>query len=356
MNIHACFKFQQADFHLDVDLDLPKVGISAIYGPSGCGKTTLLRLIAGLDYSESGYFRLGSNVWQDQHRFLQTHKRPLGYIFQEPSLFPHMNVADNIQYGRNRAGTPSQALPLDTIIQLLGISDLLKRQPQTLSGGERQRVAIARALATNPELLLMDEPLAAIDSQRKQEILPYLQSLNSQLQIPVIYVTHSIDEAAQLADQLVFMEKGNILANGEISKVMTQLEIPLGAQSKRSSIINGCVSATDKDFGISYFNFPGGRFAITSKELPVGQGVRVQVFASDVSLSLERATSSSILNIFPARVVETLADGTSQVLVKLKVGDQQLLSLISRKSADRLNIILGTRVFAQIKSAALLNS
>jgi len=355
MSIQAQFKYQQAAFFLDVDIKLQDVGISVIYGPSGCGKTTLLRLIAGLDRSESGYFRLGNTVWQDQSSFLPTHRRALGYVFQEASLFPHLSVSANIQYGVKRVGKDPRSLPMDTIIQLLGIGGLLERQPHTLSGGERQRVAIARALATSPELLLMDEPLAAIDSSRKQEILPYLQDLRTQLKIPVIYVTHSLDEAAQLADQLVVMEDGKIRANGTLSEMLSRLDLLLSTGVERRCVINGRVSAIDKSFGISYFDFPGGQFTIAGTKLAIGDSVRIQISARDVSLSLEKAKTSSILNIFPATVLETSMSDNSQVLIKLAIGKSKLLALISMKSAEALQIQAGAAVYAQIKSAALLN-
>ncbi|MBE9549862.1 MAG: molybdenum ABC transporter ATP-binding protein [Proteobacteria bacterium] len=355
MSIQAQFKYQQTDFLLDVDIKLPDVGISVIYGPSGCGKTTLLRLIAGLDRAESGCLRLGNTVWQDQSSFLPTHRRALGYVFQEASLFPHLSVTANIQYGIKRVGKDPHSLPLDTIIQLLGIGTLLERQPHTLSGGEKQRVAIARALATRPDLLLMDEPLAAIDSTRKQEILPYLQDLRTQLKIPVIYVTHSLDEAAQLADQLVLMDGGRIRANGTVSEMLSRLDLPLSTGVDRSCVINGLVSAIDESFGISYFDFPGGQFTIAGTNLAIGDSVRIQISARDVSLSLEKAKTSSILNIFPATVIETSASDDSQVLVKLAIGQSKLLALISRKSTEALQIQAGVEVYAQIKSAALLN-
>lgn len=355
MSIQARFNYQQGDFLLDVDLHLPDVGISVIYGPSGCGKTTLLRLIAGLDRCNTGYFSIANSSWQDSSVFLPTHKRALGYVFQEASLFPHLNVSENIHYGLKRASNRPQSLSLDKIIQLLGITELLNRQVQTLSGGERQRVAIARALAAQPELLLMDEPLAAIDTQRKQEILPYLQKLHSQLQIPVIYVTHSLTEAAQLADQLVVMNAGRVRAVGAISEMLTRLDLDFGGQPEQISMIPARVTSIDQQHGVSYLDFGGGKFTLATTAITTGEAVRLQIRADDVSLSLERAKSSSILNIFPAKVLEIVTQQSSQVMVKLVVGESLLLARISRKSAVLLQLKTGSSVFVQIKSAALIN-
>ncbi|MCF6224805.1 MAG: molybdenum ABC transporter ATP-binding protein [Xanthomonadales bacterium] len=366
MSIQARFHHQLGDFLLDVDLNLPDVGISVIYGPSGCGKTTLLRLIAGLDRCDTGSFSIGQSCWQDKSLFMPTHERALGYVFQEASLFPHLSVSDNIYYGLKRSAKRSQVVSLDNIIQLLGISELLGRQIQTLSGGERQRVAIARALAAQPELLLMDEPLAAIDTQRKLEILPYLQKLHSQLQIPVIYVTHSLSEAAQLADQLVVMGKGRITAVGNISEMLTRLDLGLSeisgglssglsGQSEQISMIPAQVTSIDQTYGTSLLAFAGGQFTLASTAMNIGDDVRLQIRADDVSLNLEQAKSSSILNIFPAEVLEIVAETSSQVLIKLTIGESLLLSRISLKSATLLHLKVGSLVFVQIKSAALLN-
>jgi len=355
MSIHARFCFQQGNFSLDVDLNLPEVGISVIYGPSGCGKTTLLRLIAGLEYSESGYFCINKTCWQDKNLFLSTHKRALGYVFQEASLFPHLNVNDNINYGHKRAAKRTQTFSLEKIIQLLDLEELLNRDTQTLSGGERQRVAIARALAAQPELLLMDEPLASIDTQRKQEILPYLQKLQSQLQIPIIYVTHSISEAAQLADQLVVMKSGRVRAVGNISEMLTRLDLGLSSPSEQVCMIPAQVTSVDQHNGVSYLDFNDGKFTLATTAISPGELVRLQIRADDVSLNLKQSKTSSILNIFPAKVLEMVADQSSQILVKLAIGESLLLSRVSRKSAALLQLEVGSPVFVQIKSAALLN-
>ena len=227
--IHAQFKLAYSGFTLDVDLDLPGRGVTALFGHSGSGKTALLRCIAGLERANSGFLAVNGRVWQDdsQRVYLPTYQRPLGYVFQEASLFPHLNVRRNLEYGMKRVPASERRASLEQAISLLGIGNLLTQLPDTLSGGERQRVAIARALAVSPQLLLMDEPLAALDQARKQEILPYLEQLHGELNIPILYVSHAADEVARLADHIVVMEAGKVLANGPLSDTLSRLDLPL---------------------------------------------------------------------------------------------------------------------------------
>lgn len=220
--IIAQFKVEWPDFTMDIDLDLPARGVTAIFGQSGSGKTTLLRCIAGLERARQGRLTFKGEVWQDERTFLPVHKRPLGYVFQEASLFPHLSVLGNLRYGLTRSKT-EQSVSLDQAIELLGIAPLLGRKPNRLSGGERQRVGIARALAVSPRLLLMDEPLAALDLARKQEILPYLERLHAELAFPLLYVTHSPDEVTRLADYLVTMENGRALTHDPIAEPLSRL-------------------------------------------------------------------------------------------------------------------------------------
>lgn len=218
--IHAKFKVDRVNFSLDVDIKMPGLGITVLFGPSGSGKTTLLRCIAGLEHVRNGYLNVGGEIWQDGGYFLGSHKRPLGYVFQEASLFPHLTVLGNLLYGMKRAKQSNQA-QLGELVQLLNIKNLLERRVEVLSGGERQRVAIARALALSPRLLLMDEPLSSLDFRLKHEIILYLEELHQHLQIPVLYVTHSLDEAARLADHLVLLDKGREIAAGIPQQVLS---------------------------------------------------------------------------------------------------------------------------------------
>ncbi|MDE2310249.1 MAG: molybdenum ABC transporter ATP-binding protein, partial [Betaproteobacteria bacterium] len=221
--IAARFKLAYTAFVLDVDLELPARGITALFGPSGSGKTTLLRCIAGLERTTDGLLRVHDEVWQDGANFLPAHRRPLGYVFQEASLFPHLSVRRNLEYGMRRIPPVERKVQSEQVVELMGLSRLIERDPAHLSGGERQRVAIGRALLSSPRLLLMDEPLSALDVASRQEILPYLERLHGELEIPVIYVSHALDEVARLADHVVMLEQGCVIASGAPSEILTRL-------------------------------------------------------------------------------------------------------------------------------------
>ena len=231
-------------FALDLDLQLPGKGVTALYGHSGSGKTTCLRCIAGLERASKAYVQINDEVWQDSHNdlFVPVHKRALGYIFQEASLFPHLSVRANLEFGLRRIALKERRVDMAHATQLLGISHLLERAPKNLSGGERQRVGIARALLTSPRLLLMDEPLAALDSQRKREIMPYLERLHAELDIPVLYVSHSQDEVARLADHIVLLSEGKVLASGPIGETLARLDLPLARGDDAGVVVEGQVT------------------------------------------------------------------------------------------------------------------
>lgn len=355
MSIDLRFKYKIEDFHLDVELSLAERGVTSVFGPSGCGKTTLLRAIAGLIKCEGGYLKLGGSTWQDADYFVPPHQRPLGYVFQETSLFAHLNVRGNLEYGMKRLSELERRVSLEMAIELLGIGSLLERRTDQLSGGERQRVAIARALAVSPRLLLMDEPLSALDQARKQEIMPYLESLHDELDIPVLYVSHSPDEVARLADKMVLMEEGRVMATGAIAELLTRLDLSLAHGPDAEALIEARVAEHDEEYELTYLEFSGGRFTVKRKDLPLDRLVRVRVAARDVSLTLEHQSGTSILNIFPAEVDEVIADNSSQVTVRLLVGGMPMLSRITRKSATLLDLKKGKKLFAQAKSVALLS-
>lgn len=354
MTIQARFNSRLGDFSLDVDLELPSRGITSLFGPSGCGKTTLLRAIAGLDRHDQGYIRVGGTVWQDANTFMPTHRRPLGYIFQESSLFEHLDVRRNLEYGIRRVALQDRHVALDNAIELLEIGGLLSRMPATLSGGERQRVAIARALALSPQLLLMDEPLAAVDVERKQEIIPYIESLHRELEIPVLHVSHLPEEVARLADHLVLLESGRVRATGDVHELFTRLDLSLASGSDAAAIIETVVAAHDEAYQLTTLEFDGGRILTSGIDLPVGSPARVRLAARDVSLTLERQSGTSILNIFPAVVDDISPAGEAQVTVRLRTAGVPLLACITRKSADELGLQQEKQVFVQIKSVALL--
>ncbi|WPL19074.1 Sulfate/thiosulfate import ATP-binding protein CysA [Thiorhodovibrio winogradskyi] len=357
--IQARFHLDYPDFSLDVDLDLPGRGVTALFGHSGSGKTTLLRLIAGLNRVREGYLQVNGAVWQDGRQFLPTHRRPLGYVFQEASLFPHLSARANLAYGMKRAGAAAMGQEaLDQAVALLGIGHLLERRPPQLSGGERQRIAIARALAVQPRLLLMDEPLAALDLKRKQEILPYLERLHDTLEIPVLYVTHSPDEVARLADTVVLLEQGRVRASGRVSEVFSRLDLPIAQDQDASAIIQGRVLSHDDRYALTRLEIPGGHLTVARLERKIHDQVRVRVHARDVSLALDEPGTSSIVNILPAHILELREIEQAQVLVKLCTGAGEqtpLLARITRHSRDRLRLHQGQPVFAQVKAVALMD-
>ena len=348
-------------FTLDVDLQLPGRGITALFGPSGCGKTTLLRAVAGLVRPAPGRVVANGDVWQDDAAgvWRPTHRRPLGVVFQEASLFDHLNVQRNLDFGRRRVPASERRVSLEQAIDLLGIAPLLQRNPASLSGGERQRVAIARALATSPRLLLMDEPLAALDAARKAELLPYFERLQRELDMPVLYVTHSLDEVARLASEVVLMQAGRTVAQGPTAQLMTRMDLSLSQRDSASALIEGTLESVDAAYGLLQVRFAGGVLqcvqAAGAPPRTPGQRLRLRVQARDVSVALKAATDTSILNVLPATVNAIAQDGPAQSLLSLDVGGCTLLARITRKSADALQLAAGQAVFAQIKGVAVLD-
>jgi len=350
--ILARFKLSYGDFCLDVDLRLPSRGVTAVFGPSGCGKTSLLRCIAGLERTKVGQLEIDGEVWQDSSTWFPVHRRPLGFVFQEASLFGHLTVQGNLDYGRRRSNS---SVDMDHIIALLGIEHLLQRRPGHLSGGEKQRVSMARALATQPRLMLMDEPLASLDHQRKQEILPYLERLHLDLAIPVLYVTHAPDEVARLADHVLVLRDGKVQMQGSLQETLSRLDLPALLGQNRRSVIEGRLALLDARWGLVRVDFAGGSLWTKDQGMAVGTAVRVDIQASDVSLALHKSESSSIQNLLPG-TVDALAEDEhpSQVLVRVRVGESLLLASVTRRAVADLQILPGMPVWTQIKSVALL--
>ncbi|AKK00897.1 molybdenum ABC transporter ATP-binding protein [Pseudomonas chlororaphis] len=357
--IHARFQLDRGDFSLDLDVQLPGRGVTALYGQSGSGKTTCLRCIAGLERPTQGFIEVNGEVWQDATRrvFVPPHRRALGYVFQEASLFPHLSVRHNLAFGLKRIAPGQRRVVMEQATELLGIGHLLDRQPHNLSGGERQRVGIARALLTSPQLLLMDEPLASLDTRRKNEILPYLQRLHDELDIPVLYVSHSQDEVARLADHIVLLEAGRALASGPIGETLARLDLPLALGDDAGVMIQGRVSGYDPAYQLLTLNLPDSQLNIrvTHTPLGLGQPLRFKVQARDVSLSLANDAQTSILNRLPVTVVSELAaDNAAHVLIRVEAGGTPLLARITRYSRDQLKLHPGQALWAQIKAVAVL--
>lgn len=340
-------------FLLDVDLMLPGRGITALFGHSGSGKTTLLRCIAGLERARQGFLAINGHIWQDDSIWLPTHKRPLGYVFQEASLFSHLTVLGNLRYGIKRA-TAEQKISLDQAVELLGIGHLLDRKGDRLSGGERQRVSIARALAVSPRLLLMDEPLAALDHKRKQEILPYLERLHQELEIPVFYVSHSADEVARLADHLVVMEDGKVLTNGPLVETLARI-LPVRIGEERGVVLDVVVQERDEEWHLVRVDFPGGSLWIRDLGFPVGHKLRVRVLARDVSLTRHRPTQTSIQNVLPGRVGVVVDDEHSGLaLVRIQIGASVVIARLTKKAVAAFELLPGQEVWVQVQSVSLI--
>ncbi len=330
------------------------MGVTGIVGRSGCGKTSLLRCIAGLEPSASGTVRLGDTIWQDRQEFRQPFERSVGFVFQQPSLLPHLSVQQNLQFAQQFGRPSANAKALEHAVELLGLQDLLERQPDTLSGGEQQRVAIARAVASGPELMLFDEPLSALDEPRKAALLPYLERLHRELELPGLYVSHSISEVTRVADHLLVMENGAVAHSGPLEQVLSSkgaLQLLEGAGALMAA--DATVVETDQASPLVRVAWEANELLLAGDELHPRQVVRIQIFAKDVSLALTRAEDSSILNILPA-VVESIEPSVAgQVLVQLRCGNGLLPACVSQSSADRLRLQTGSEVFAQIKAVAV---
>lgn len=344
---------QGNDCALDVALELPGHGITGIHGRSGAGKTTLLRCVAGLRRA-AGQLVVQDEIWQDATTFLPPHRRRLGYVFQEHNLFPHLTARGNLDYARQRAWPAPACIRFDEAVGLLGIEQLLQRYPHQLSGGECQRVAIARALLINPRLLLMDEPLSALDTARKHEILCCLERLRAELSIPVLYVSHTLDEIARLADHLLVLDRGKTVAGGPLHETLTRLDLAALLDEDAGVVLPGRVVSRDRDWGLLRVAFPGGALWLRDGGETIGAAVRLRVPARDVSLSLQPQAGSSILNILPGRISAIAPDGEAMSLVRTAVGEAALIARVTRRSVMQLKLEPGLQVWVQIKAAAII--
>lgn len=352
----ARFDVHYPSFHLSVSLDVPTSGITVLFGPSGSGKTTLLRCLAGLERASDGFMQFGNDVWQDEAKgmCLPLHARPIGYVFQEPRLFPHYSVRSNLLYGYKRIPVEERRISIEQVVTIFGIGHLLDRRIHKLSGGEQQRVAIGRALLTSPQLLLMDEPLTSLDIQRKQEILPFIHRLHEELRIPVVYVSHSINEILQLADRVVLLKQGKLVGVGALNEVLTSLEYRGSFGSLRvGAVLDARVANHEPQYGLTQLEFKGQFLFVPLQPVAIGQPVRAHILSSDVSLVVGRTNSpTSVLNILEATIIEIREMDQSSVDVLLDIG-APLIASITRKSLANLGLKPDQRVFAHIKAVAL---
>lgn len=361
MSIDIKLKLKHGEFVLDCDFSLPAHGVSALFGHSGSGKTTLLRCIAGLETQASGYLSINDQVWQDSacNLFVPACQRQVGYVFQEGNLFAHLNVQQNLNFALKRSTGQNNLLSSEHIIQILALDLLLKRRVQRLSGGEKQRVAIARALLSNPQLLLLDEPLSALDEARKQEILPYLDRLNDSLSIPIIYVSHSLKELSHVADHLVCLEKGTVKSQGSLQQQLASFELAASYGDEAGVVINSQVVAHHETDQLSQLRCAFGEIWVKECTHTINSTLRLHIPARDVSLTLSQHNDSSILNIWPVTIKAINSPINGQVLIKLSSNNRpdepEILSRITLKSCTRLQLEIGKTLFAQIKSVGLLD-
>jgi len=357
--IQLRLRLTRPDFTLSIAEDIPATGITALFGPSGCGKTTLLRCIAGLERA-SGSLNMPSGLWQEDSSriFLPVHQRAIGYVFQQPSLFPHLSVHENLLYGWHRTAKERRHLAPEQVIPWLGLSDLMTRPTKGLSGGETQRIAIARALLCSPDLLLMDEPLSALDQASKSEVMACLERLHRELSLPVIYVSHAIEEVARLADFMLQMDHGEVVSAGPMMTVLSAIDRTLLPGEEPAAVVEGTIIHHDVANSLSTVALSDSIHLLAPLlRAEADEVVRIRIPAREVSLALSKPEGSSILNILPARIVAANEGEPGRMLVQLELdgGDTtiKLLSRISLYSWEHLQLHVGMHIQAQIKSMGL---
>ena len=351
--LEADLALDRRDFRLDTSLDVRLSGVTAVFGPSGCGKTTLLRAIAGLEQEARGRIAFDGTTWQDERTFVPTRERRAGLVFQDARLFSHLTVKGNILYGHRRTPAGERMFQPETVVRLMDLDPLLGRRVSSLSGGERQRVSFARAVLANPRLLLMDEPLASLDQDRKEDILPFIERLSGELAIPTLYVSHEIDEVVRLASDLVLMSSGRIVASGPIEEVSNRFDLrSYAGRLDAGSIIRMRVAGHDAETGITHFAFGGGEVVGPRVELAEGAEINLRIRSRDVAIALDPPGRTSILNVLPGKVVEVGPNEGPQAHVLLDVG-APLWARIMRRSVDELELVPGRPVYALIKAVAV---
>jgi|ERR1700674_429470 molybdate transport system ATP-binding protein len=342
-------------FHLRAQV-LAQGHVTAFFGRSGSGKTTLLNMIAGLVRPERGRIAVNGSVLFDSETGVDIaqRKRRIGYVFQEGRLFPHLSVRQNLRYGEWFTAKTERYVGLDHVIQLLGLEYLLSRRPGSLSGGEKQRVALGRALLASPRLLLLDEPLASLDAHRKREILRYIERLRDEIKVPIVYVSHAIEEVVRLADTLVVMSSGQTVAVGSVSDLMSRMELrPILGRFEAGSVIEAKAIAYDADYDLTRLVFTGGELLVANLDALLGEMVRVRIRARDVSLALTPPAHLSILNVLKGEIREISSEPGPIVDVRLRVGDFDLIARITRWSAEQLKLSSGQTVYALVKAISL---
>jgi molybdate transport system ATP-binding protein len=345
-------------FELEVAGEIDTGRVTAIFGPSGSGKSTLLRALAGLERRATGRLALGHDVWLDSPRRLDlpAHRRPVGYMFQEARLFPHLSGEGNLRYAARRAGRERQVVSFDEVVDALDLEPLLPRRPSSLSGGERQRVALGRTLLAQPRLLLLDEPMAALDASRKMEILPYLEALHPRFGIPTLYVSHSVDEVALLAERILVLTGGRVTAEGRTVEIFERLDLgPLADRCGAATVVEARVMKHDPEYHLTWLDLAGQTLVVPKREhFAPGEEACLVIRARDVSLATHRPQGVSIQNVLAGRVCEVreeMSSAFAEVLVDL--GRHRLLARVTRLSLHDLELAVGSPVFALLKSVSL---
>jgi molybdate transport system ATP-binding protein len=346
-------RYGRSGFALDASFTAPAAGVTALFGPSGCGKSSILAAVAGLLRPDTGRVALAGEALLDTARgiFTAPERRRFAMVFQDARLFPHLSVATNLRYGLRRAPVQATGPGFEEVVALLGLEHVLARRPGRLSGGERQRVALGRALLARPRLLLMDEPLAALDAARRAEVLPFLARLRDAAAIPILYVTHALDEVDALADQMVLLAEGRVLAQGPVEALAARTDLPLAARRDAGALLTCRIAAHDQARGLTQLDFPGGRFAVPLRAEPIGSQARIRLRARDVAVATEPPRGISTQNVLAAQLV-SVGDATSspEVFLQLALGPSIILARVTRDSIARLGLRPGLAVWAVIKA------
>lgn len=352
--VHARFRLRHGGFELDAELDLPHTGVSGILGPSGSGKTMLLRCFAGLERSAEGWLSVNGETWQSDRLFVAPEDRAVGVVFQDTRLFSHLSVEGNLRYGRDRTPASRRRITFDAVVRMLGIGHLLDRGSESLSGGESQRVAIGRTLLTSPALLLLDEPMAALDYARKKEILPFLDRLHRELDIPIVYVSHDLAEITRLATTLATIENGRILTCGPLAETLVGLDADHNARALAVTV-EARAAAHDSTFGTLEIELPmGARIEAPGPAAMAGRRVTLRIAASDVSL-IGEVPSTGVAGAVSKATVKILSDGARPVVtVLIEAGPMTLLSLVNKRVVADLGLVPGKQVHAVIRHAEVI--
>jgi molybdate transport system ATP-binding protein len=354
--LDVCVRKQRGDFVADVAFSSTTPGVTALFGRSGCGKTTTVHMIAGLLRPQHGHIRIDDTVLFDAARGIDVpaEDRGIGYVFQDARLFPHLAVRDNLRYGERRAGRRARHLKFDDVVELLGLAPLLARRPSGLSGGERQRVAIGRALLAQPRLLLLDEPLAALDAARRGELLPYLEGLRDHFSLPMVYVSHQFDEVLRLAGHVVVMENGRVADHGDVvaTSQSPALRAIVGTESM-GAVVEGVVAEVDAPAGLAQIRVGDGRLLVEAGDLQRGQRMRVQLLARDLILSISAPAGLSVRNSLAGVVTQLEADGPKAWLVFTDIGGSRLMVRVTEDARVALGLAVGQRLWVLVKAVSL---